>query len=135
MYRKMAKLSALVVFGVTLIVGTDAMAARINGKVTYVGTMGEYHTSSEGYQATFRFRVSESTCGTDTAPKDRWIHVRSGRMDGVYAHNSANLKNAFTTVMTAMLSGKIIEVDGAPDCNATQVQTINLWNSQIGLFK
>jgi len=27
--------------------------------------------------------------------KDRWIHVRSGRMDGKFQHNSANFRNAY----------------------------------------
>lgn len=118
-----------------VLVAQPAWAERISGEVSYIGTQSEYHTADSGYQAVFRFRVSNSTCGNDNTPRDRWLHVRSGRMDGAFAHNAANLKNAYSTVMTSLLTGKIIEIDGVPGCDAAQVQTINLWQAAIGLYK
>lgn len=125
----------LVGFCSAMFFSNAALAERINGKVSYIGTQNEYHTSTSGYHAVFRFRVSESVCGNDKTPKDRWVKIRSGRMDGAYAHNSANFKNAYSTVMASLLSGKTIEVDGAPNCNAGDTQTINLWGAAIGLYK
>ncbi len=127
--------SSMVVLIIDLGSVAPALAARINGKVTYVGTQAEYNTAAGGYQAVFRMRISESTCEADKAPKDRWVLVRSGRMDGIYAHNAANFENAYSTVMTSMLTGKVIEIDGVPNCTATAVQTLDLPHAGIGLFK
>lgn len=108
-------------------------AATVYGKVTFVGTYSEF-VENNNYHSQFRFRVSQSTCGNDTAPKERWIHVKSGRMDGKFIHNMANFRNAYSTVLSAFLAGKGVQVDAVPSCDASKVQTINLWNAWIGMI-
>ncbi len=135
MRRKTRTLILIVAFGSTAFASSAALAERIKGKVTYIGTQPQHQEPNQAYYAVFRFRVSESTCGNDTTPKTRWVHVRSGRMDDAFAHNSANFKNAYSTVMTSFLSGTTIEVDGAPNCDAAKIQTVNLWSAGIGLYK
>jgi hypothetical protein len=135
--RKMKKslfASIAMVFALLCLTATSSLASSVFGKVTFVGTIGEDATATNGYHAQFRFRVSNSTCDSDNVGKDRWIHVRSGRMDGIFAHNSANFRNAYNTVMTAFLSGKNIQVDGVPSCDSSKTQTINLWSSSIGIY-
>ncbi len=68
----------LLFFGFILLASDPALAERINGKVSYIGTQAEYHPSGSGYQAVFRFRISESTCGNDATPKDRWFTCGPG---------------------------------------------------------
>lgn len=112
----------------------NANAETVIGKVTFVGTIGEYTAENEGYQAQFRFRVGESTCGNDKQPRERWIVARSGRMEGAFAHNFANTRNAYSTVMAAFLASKGIQIDGVPSCDASKTQTIPLWKSNIGMW-
>ncbi|MDH5178105.1 MAG: hypothetical protein OEZ39_16490 [Gammaproteobacteria bacterium] len=109
-------------------------AETIFGKVAFVGTTSEYMEKAGVYHATFRFKVSQSICGNDKTPKDRWIVVRSGRMDGVFIHNMANFRNAYNTVITLLLSGKNLQLDNVPSCDASKTQTVNLWGAWIGIF-
>ncbi len=109
-------------------------AEPITGTVTYVGTLGEVGDTSGFVHARFRFRLSESVCGSDQARKDRWIHVRSGRMDGNFQHNSANFRNAYNTVMSGLLARTVVYIAlDVPSCDANSVQEINLPNAAIGL--
>jgi hypothetical protein len=55
-------------------------------------------------------------------------------MEGIYAHNSVNMKNAYSTLMSALLSGINVQIDGLPDCNTTDVIFMDLWNGQVGIF-
>lgn len=112
----------------------SAGASVVKGKADFVGTTNEI-SGPNGYQARFRFHLIESTCDNDQQPKGRWIVVRSGRMDGQYAHNLANMRNAFNVVMTAFLSDLLLEIHGAPNCNASVVQEVDLWGASIGVFK
>lgn len=105
------------------------------GTVNFLGTTGEFREANGVRHARFRFRVIESVCGSDQAPKERWVLVKSGRMDGDFQHNSANFRNAYNTVMSALLARTVfsIQVD-VPDCDATRAQEVNLPSAAIGLF-
>jgi hypothetical protein len=110
-------------------------AATIHGKVTFIGTMPE--DSSDGnYNARVRVRVN-GTCELDspsTDPaRDYWVEIKSGRMDGIYAHNSVNMKNAYSTLVSSLLSGKSVQIDGLPNCNPDST-VLELWRGQVGLF-
>lgn len=118
--------------GASLISPVSSWAESVYGKVTFIGTIGEYHNANEGYHAQLRFRVSDSTCTNANTPKERWIMIRSGRMDDKFVHNEANFRNAFSLLMAAFLSGKGVQIDGLPNCN--DHNTINLWSSQIGMY-
>ena len=125
----------LMMLGLTFFVSQSAWAGEtVEGKVSYLGTLQEYTAPNEGYHAQFRMRVSQSICGNDKTPKDRWILVKSGRMEGAFAHNSVNTHNAFSAVLAAFLAGKNIQIDNVPNCNSATAQNINLWSSPIGIY-
>lgn len=125
-------LGPMVTMAVILSGSAEAWASSIYGKVTFLGTLSEAYDN--GYHAQFRFRLSNSTCDSNTTPGDRWVHVRSGRMDGAFAHNSANLRNAYDTLLNAFLTSKNVQVDGVPNCTTTGVQTLDLWKGNIGMY-
>jgi hypothetical protein len=78
--------------------------------------------------------VSASTCDGGNV-RDRWIVVNGGRQDGVFAHNNANTRNAYATLIAAFLSGKPVQVDSSTIvCSSTATQNINLWSSNLGVF-
>ena len=108
-----------------------ASAASTVGKVTFVGTIGEEY--SEGYHARLRVRV-HGTCDTDATAADRWIIIRSGRMEDIYAHNSANMRNAYSTLMAALLADKGVQIDGLANCSTTDVISMDLWMDNVGQF-
>lgn len=123
------------VIGSVLVLGSlfagTASAESVYGKINFLGTISEEFDA--GFHARFRMRVAQSTCGSDPTPTDRWIHVRSGRMDGEFAHNSPNLRNAYSTLLVAFLTGNNVQIDNVPSCDASVVQTIDLWGSNIGI--
>jgi hypothetical protein len=110
----------------------------IEGKVTFVGTMSEFHSPELGYNARFRVRVHGSCKPPTGSPivsdvGDHWLIIRSGRMDGAYAHNSANLINAYDTLLTAFTTKKTIRIDGLSRCHSLLADEWNLWDLQIGI--
>jgi hypothetical protein len=109
-----------------------ASASSTWGKAIFVGTFVE--DNSDGvFHARLRVRIN-GTCDTDTVAQDRWIIIRSGRTDGIFAHNSVNMKNAYSTLMIALLSDKNVQIDGLPHCSTTEAIFMDLWNSNVGLF-
>jgi hypothetical protein len=118
-----------------------AKDASVYGRVTFVGTLAELKMAKNAYNAQFRFRLSSSTCdmhdgeGRKGDGKDvRWFLAQSGVMTGPYVHNMANTLNAYNTVLTAFLSRSGVQVDGVPDCNTREAQTLRLWRTDIGLL-
>jgi hypothetical protein len=109
-----------------------ASASTTWGKVTFVGTISE-ENSGGVFSARLRVRVN-GTCDNDTAVRDRWIHISSGRMDGVFAHNGVNMKNAYSTLMAALLSGKNVQIDALPNCSVQDVIELDLWRGTVGMF-
>jgi hypothetical protein len=55
-------------------------------------------------------------------------------MDGVFAHNGVNMKNAYSTLMAALLSGKNVQIDALPDCSVQDVIELDLWRGTVGMF-
>jgi hypothetical protein len=120
--------------GVSIVHINSADAATVLGRITFVGT--EHELVQDGnHSATFRIRMSDSTCTGDNQKKERWIKVLSGRMDGKYQHNMANFMNAYNTAMSAFGSGKDVQVDQVPSCTTEGTQTIELWRATIGIYK
>ncbi len=111
---------------------STAQAATTWGKVTFVGTVAETNVNGV-YNARMRIRVS-GTCDTDGVVKDRWVIISSGRMDGAYAHNGVNMKNAYSTLMTALVSGKNVQIDALSTCSNAAAINLNLWSAQIGIY-
>jgi hypothetical protein len=120
---------ALVVFG--SITGV-ASASGVMGQVKAVGTISEENVNG-GYHARLRVHVV-GTCDGSTA--DIWIVIRSGRTDGVYSHNGVNMKNAYSTLVSAFLSGKNVLIDGFPSCatNSRRETFMDLWNGGVLLY-
>jgi hypothetical protein len=81
-----------------------------------------------GYRTDLFVRGAERT--------DRWFHVTSGKMDGAFEHNQANFRNAYNTLLSALLARTVtsVQIDGVPGCDETQVQTFALDRAQIGLY-
>ena|SRR5262245_14527220 len=128
------KFAGLVISALCCVLSGTASAEPITGVVTYVGTLPEVGDPSGFVHARFRFRLSESECGSDRAPKDRWIYVRSGRMDGGSQHNSVNFRNAYNTVMSGLLARTVAYISlEVPNCDPNSAQEINLSNAAMGL--
>ena len=112
-----------------------ASAASLVGKVTFVGTIDE-DNSGGAYSARLRVRLNSTCMGDiDTSPKDRWVIIRSGRMDGVFAHNGVNMRNAYSTLLSALLSGNSVQIDGLPNCNTTSTISLDLWVGTVGVIR
>jgi hypothetical protein len=125
------------VIGSMLVLGSlfpgTASAATFSGKITFLGTTG-VEALNPGGQVRFRIRISQSTCSDDptAAAKDRWIGVRSERMDGESAHNAAHFKSTYSTLLVAFLTKNNVQIDGVPSCDESQdVVLRDLW---IGIY-
>lgn len=114
----------------TFAASSAAQAATLRGDISYVGTMPELN--SNGFHTRFRFRLENSTCSTDSTARTRWVLVNGGVQSTTYQHNATNVRNAYNTLMAAFLSGRKVEIHGA-SCT-TADQTINLWNTYIGIY-
>lgn len=110
--------------------GVASAASGISGKVVFVGTETEDYDGV--YHARLRVRVY-GTCDTDLVPQDRWIVIRSGRMDGIFAHNGVNMKNAYSTLLAAILTGKDVLIWGLPNCSTSDAIFMDLWSGTVGL--
>ena len=118
--------------GIVLMYASTADAVTVAGPVTFVGT--QYEVVHNGnYSARFWFRVIDSTCTGDNQPKERMISVVSGRMDDKFRHNMANFRNAYSTILSALITKMHVQIDGVPSCSNQQTQTIELWKARIGM--
>ncbi len=126
------RLAGLAIGALALLGASDATASSTIGRVTFLGTIPE-EVASGAYGAQFRIRVF-GTCDNDTVAKERFIHVRTGRMDGAFAHNATNARNAYSTLLAASLAGKAVQIDGIANCSTTAAIDMALWAGFIGLL-
>ncbi|MFH2046515.1 MAG: hypothetical protein ABIK92_15355 [Pseudomonadota bacterium] len=112
---------------------SKGFTASAYGKVKFVGTIQEANDNGI-YSARFRFKLTDSTCTESSIPKTRWFTVKSGRMDGKFAHNAVNTKNAYQTLLTAFLTDANIQIDRISTCSNDKTIEIDLWNSAIGIY-
>jgi hypothetical protein len=99
------------------------------GKVDFIATGGE--TIDNGYHATFPLRIT-GKCGSRSV-QNLTINVRSGRMDGQYAHNSANFRNAYNTAITALLTDKTVQLGPVDKCS--NGAPLDLWGGGLGMYQ
>jgi hypothetical protein len=133
MRNQINKLTSLAAFALVLGMASTGFASSVYGKVTFVGTIGEY-VSSGTYSPQFRVHLPAASCD-GSAAQDRWLVVVGGRSDGIYSHNNTNTRNAYSTLVAAFLGGKNIQIDSSNiSCSSTAAQTIYLWTSQIGIY-
>jgi hypothetical protein len=81
MKKRMAKMFLVVVLGLGFFASKDALAASVFGKVTFVGTVNEYTAPTEGFNAQRRVHISDSTCTGANNPTERWITIKSARLE------------------------------------------------------
>jgi hypothetical protein len=63
-----------------------------------------------------------------------WIKISPGDLTEL---NSLNMKNAYSTLLTALISGRPVEISGMPSCspNPNGELTLNLPNGYVVLFQ
>ena len=111
-----------------------ASAATTVGTVTYLSTFAEIGNESVGLQARAIVRV-KGTCDNETDPnKERVIYVRSGRTDGMHSHNAVTMKNAYSTLLSAFLSGKRVELRGLTSCGASSNLELPIGSNGVGIL-
>ena len=122
------------VLGLALVFASalSAPAETVYGKITSLGTLPEENAG--GFNAFARVRLSASNCTGDSTPKIRYIHIRSGRMESPWVHNATNFQAAYNTLRDAFQMRKTVEIQGVPNCNASEIQTINLWESAVSVL-
>ena len=130
------------VLGVAMVVSAfsvgAASAAVITGKVTLVGTLSEEKDAGGSFHARLRVRIN-GRCAEfgPIRPSDslveRYVVIRSGNIAG-YPHNGVNMKNAYSTLVSAFLAGKNVQIDGLPNCSTISEIHLNLWVGAVSVF-
>ena len=118
---------ALVLALAVLGTGVASAGSTVYGKVTSITPSNEeYHDG--GMSVLFTGYCLESMCDNDGTVKDRWIRIRSGHMvqlmldyspptsDVRWAHRGVNMRNAYSTLLAALLSGRPVEIQTL-DCS------------------
>jgi hypothetical protein len=97
-----------------------ASAASVLGIPNFVGVFVP-DFSDNVFSARARVRISNGTCDNTSFTQDLYIIIWSGRLDNSSAElNSLNMKNAYSTLLAALLSGKTVEIQGLPNCSPNE---------------
>lgn len=136
---KTSKLAAIALGILTLsasnLLAEEASAKSIIGQLNYVGTTNE-KTITNGYVERFWFRVAEATCDGATSSITYYILVNSRSSTYKTPGNLINFRNAYSTLLSAFLSGKRVEIkSNALDCTVATSQPVDIWNTTIGVMK
>src|SRR5690349_11082214 len=106
-----------------------ASASSLVGPVTFVGTL-----TSDATIANVRVRISSGECDGQKV-NEQWVHIKSGSLNGSTQETySTNMRNAYSTLLAAFLTGKSIQIDGLPSCGTTEAIPLELPNGNVGLF-
>jgi hypothetical protein len=106
-----------------------ASASSLTGTVTFVGTL-----TADATIANVRVRISGGECDGQKV-NEQWVHINSGVLYGsTHESYSTNMRNAYSTLLAAFLTGKSIQIDGLPSCSTTEPIPLELPNSNVGLF-
>jgi hypothetical protein len=110
-------------------VGNPRLASALDGvptpgPSTATGTLtrvGEYWAGVSSF-AQARVHLN-GTCDGHPVGQNFYIIITSGPLTGSTAEtNSVSMKNAYSTLLTALLSGKTVEVQGLPSCHPSTVE-------------
>jgi hypothetical protein len=107
------------------------------GTLTSVGTF-PWNSSSVPFFAQVRVRMDGKCDGTDE--HDLYIIIRSGSLqrgtDWAEA-NGLSMKNAYSTLLTALLSANTVEIHGLQSCNrnARGEVFLDLPNADVSILK
>jgi hypothetical protein len=95
--------------------------------------------AAQGRQARARVRIDKGECNGTAIQQNNplYIIINSGVLDAtsVAERNSLNMKNAYSTLLTALLSGKTVQIFGSPTCtqNASGEITLALPNGNVSI--
>jgi len=112
------------------------------GQITSFEILPEHIDQANAFHNQLSVRI-EGLC-IDSGPGDSYdpsiavqndgsIIIRSGRMDGLFAHNAANFQNTFNLLITALNEGHQVLIGGLPECDAGDGKTVELWKSRISI--
>jgi hypothetical protein len=79
-------------------------------------------------------------CDSGSTSDTIWIIISSGNVissGNLTELNSLNMKNAYSTLLTALLSGKTVEISGIASCSPTadNALQLDLANGYVVLFQ
>ncbi len=136
--KRFAAMSATALFAFVVVPAMAEIYA--SGVVKSIETWPEFVDQGGGYHNQLSV-VIEGAC-IDTGPGGSYespiavqnngsILIRSGRMDGRYAHNSENFRSSFELLMTSLREGLKVSIGDLPSCEDGGGKTINLWTSRL----
>jgi hypothetical protein len=106
-----------------------ASAASVYGTLTFFGELPPHIETTDtgavlGEFAEVRMRIN-GRCESQQV-NDFWVNIRSGNLNGgaLLELNSLNMKNAHSTLLAALLSGKNVQIDGFPSCSQGAVMEL-----------
>lgn len=116
--------------------------STVRGTVTLVGVYAPGSNVVGGVQVNYaraRVRIN-GDCDNGSDSDSIWIIISSGNLTSsgylteVY---SVNMKNAYSTLLTALISGRPVEIDGIDSCspNTRHELTLDLPNGDVSLFQ
>src|SRR2546428_5343683 len=95
----------------------DAGVASASGVLATPNFVGGFGPELSPDRARARVRFPNGACDGIQFTHDLYIIIRSGPLDGSSAElHSLNMKNAYSTLLAALLSGKTVEIQGLPNC-------------------
>jgi hypothetical protein len=115
----------------------EADAATVVGTVTFVGTL----KSGTSVNSLARVRITTGECDGSPIPEKSplYIIIDSGNLNSSLSGESNRLymKNAYSTLLTALLSGKSVQIDGLVDCspNTRGEVSLDLPNGNVSIIQ
>src|SRR5262245_23271366 len=94
-----------------------ASAASVLGIPDFVGVF-EPTVPSQGVNANVRVRFPNGTCDNFALTQAFYVIIQSGPLDNIRSaeFHSLKMKNTYSTLLAALLSGKRIEIQGLSGC-------------------
>ena len=112
----------------------------VTGTLVSVGTL-EPLSGSAGSQVRARVHIDKGECNNSAIPENSplYIIINSGVLDAtsLAERNSLNMKNASSTLLIALLSGKTVQIYGPPSCspNAFGEIVLALPNGNVSILQ
>jgi hypothetical protein len=109
----------------------------VTGTLDRVGTFAPLGGSGPGgSQVRVQVRIDKGTCDSHDV-NSLYVIISSGSLadTSVAERNSLNMKNAYSTLLTALLSGKTVEIVGPATCTPTSDGiTMALGNGTVSII-
>jgi hypothetical protein len=110
-----------------------AQPVGVTGTLDFVGTLDPQAGSARA-----RVRVDQGDCDTGQV-NNLYIIISSGNLNNTSGSeaNSVNMKNAYSTLLTALLSGKRVQIFGPQSCspNAAGEIFLDLPTGNVNVIK